>query len=182
MHTFLENSALWIMLAMSGIAAVSDWRTGLIPNSLVAWGAAAGVLVQLMAVLLGQASAGLVAQRVGLGLLLGAALPCLLFGFGALGGGDVKLFAAIGVCVGPLPVLAIELYAHVVALCFVPFVLLREGKLLATLRGSALVLRNAMLPARLRVPLDPAQLSSFRFAPAILLAAIWVCVLGEQWP
>jgi prepilin peptidase CpaA len=182
MQTFLEHPALWIMLAMSSIAAVSDYRTGLIPNAVVAWGAAAGVLVQLTAVLLGQASAGLVAQRIGLGLLLGSALPLVLFGFGALGGGDVKLFAAIGVCVGPLPVLAIELYAHVMALCFVPFVLLRSGQLLTTLRRSGLVLRNAVLPARRRIPIDRSHFSTLRFAPAILLAAVWVCVLGEPWP
>ena len=81
-----------------------------------------------------------------------------------------------------MPVLAIELWAHVVALCFVPVQLLRSGSLLVTLRRSGRVLRNAFVPARLRTPLDPASFTSLRFAPAILLAAIWVCVLGESWP
>lgn len=182
MQAFTDHPALWIVLAMASIAAVSDYRTGLIPNSVVAWGAAAGVLVQLMAAVQGQAPVGLVLQRIGLGLVLGSVLPLALYGFGALGGGDVKLFAAIGVCVGPLPVLAIELWAHVMALLFVPVQLMRSGSLLATLRRSGLLLRNALVPRRLRKPIDYTTCSSLRFAPAILLAAIWVCVLGEQWP
>jgi len=182
MQTMTDHPALWVMLAMLSIAAVSDLRTGLIPNTVVAWGAAAGVLVQLTTVLLGQVSLGLALQRIALGLLLGSVLPLVLYGFGALGGGDVKLFAAIGVCVGPLSVLAIELWAHVVALCFVPAQLLRGGTLLATLRRSWRVLCNAFVPARRRKPVDTTSFSSLRFAPAIWLAAIWVCVLGEQWP
>lgn len=182
MHTFTDQPAIWVMLAMASIAAVSDWRTGLIPNALLAWGAAAGVLAQLSTVMLGQAPLGLALQHIALGLVLGSVLPLVLYGFGALGGGDVKLFAAIGVCVGPVPVLAIELWAHLVALCFVPAQLLRSGTLLATLQRSGLVLRNAVVPARLRKPVDLTRCSSLRFAPAIWLAAIWVCVLGERLP
>jgi len=182
MQTFTEHPALWVMLSMLSIAAVSDFRTGLIPNSVVAWGAAAGVVAQLSTALLGEASLGLVLQRVGLGFVLGLALPLVLWGFGALGGGDVKLFAAIGVCVGPFPVLAIQLWAHVVALLIVPVQLLRSGNLLVTLQRSGRVLHNACVPKRLRKPIDPASFTSLRFAPAILLAAVWVCVLEESWP
>lgn len=182
MQTMIDHPSLWVMLAMLSIAAVSDLRTGLIPNAVVAWGAAAGVLAQLTTVVLGQVSLGLALQRIALGLVLGSVLPLVLYRLGALGGGDVKLFAAIGVCVGPLSVVAIELWAHVVALCFVPAQLLRFGTLLATLQRSGRVLCNVFVPAGKRRPMDASSFSSLRFAPAIWLAAIWVCVLGERWP
>src|SRR5688500_914602 len=41
------------------------------------------------------------------GFTVGFILPFALFAIGALGGGDVKLLAGIGACVGPLNVLMI---------------------------------------------------------------------------
>ena len=176
MHISADTVCLCVMLTMVSVAAITDWRTGLIPNAVVSYGALLGVLAQLAFYALDHVSATQLGLRVGLGILLGAALPLVLYAYGALGGGDVKLFAAIGLCVGPEQVVLILLWSHVIALGLVPLQLGLTGKLLACARTSLQLVRNLFLPRALRTPIPRAQLTSLRFAPAIWAAAIWVSI------
>ncbi|HKU40711.1 MAG TPA: prepilin peptidase, partial [Polyangiales bacterium] len=98
MHPILHLLTLAIVLGMLGAAAVTDLRSGLIPNSLVVAGAAAGVLVQLLAAGLGYLPLGSTLGSMSLGLVVCSIAPGVLYALGALGGGDLKLFAAIGLC------------------------------------------------------------------------------------
>jgi prepilin peptidase CpaA len=178
MHNLLERLPLVIVLAMLCVAAVTDYRTGLIPNRVVACGAGMGVLLQLLTVAIDQAGATETLARMGLGLLFCSIAPLLLYRFGALGGGDVKLFAAIGLCLGPSTGLAIQLWAHVLALALVPFMLARGGQARRSLRNVGLFFGNLFRPARARRAIDATQLTSLRFAPAIFAAAVWVGIFG----
>jgi len=54
-----------------------------------------------------------------LGMLIGFALMALVFAFTGSGAGDVKLAAAIGSIVGPVPVVSTILWSHLLAAGFV---------------------------------------------------------------
>jgi prepilin peptidase CpaA len=174
MRTLLDQPAFWVLLAMVGSAAVCDLRTGLIPNRLVALGAMAGVLVQLLAVVLGGSSLGQALLQMGLGFLVCTLVPLVLWWAGALGGGDLKLFAAIGLCVGPGFGLDIQLWAHVLAVLFLPIYFVREGNLRSALGKTGRLFLNTFTRRA------PVELHSFRFAPAIFAAVLWVTFLGER--
>jgi prepilin peptidase CpaA len=174
MRTLLDQPAFWVLLATAGSAAVCDLRTGLIPNRIVAWGALAGVLVQLLAVVFGAASLSEVLLRMALGFLVCSLLPLALWFAGALGGGDLKLFAAIGLCVGPGFGLDIQLWAHVLAVSFLPIYFARRGNLRAALVKTGRSFTNVFTRR------EPVELTSFRFAPAIFAAVVWVSLLGAR--
>ena len=178
----LPQLSVCLLLAIVGIAAVTDLRSGLIPNSLIAFGAAAAVVAQLLAAISGQTSWWSAAQQLGLGLLAGALVPLVLYAAGGLGGGDVKLFAAIGLCVGPSAAIAIQFWSHLFAFAYAPVVLLRAGTLRSCLRTTGTLLLNLVRPAQRRRPIDRTRLTALRFAPAILVASVWVCVFGRGVP
>src|SRR5687767_10166147 len=83
-----------VAVGLAAAAAITDWRTGRIPNWLtlpplvaapVAYVAAAGLDGLLPSLL---------------GMLVCGAPPYILFRRGAMGGGDVKLLAAVGAVAG----------------------------------------------------------------------------------
>src|SRR5439155_15849311 len=105
-----ELLALAPMLAMLVIAAAVDWRTRRIPNWLT--------VLMMLSGLAGSFLAGHVASpgQAMLGMVVGFAIPFVLFAMGALGGGDVKLLAGIGAWLGPIIVVKIFRAAAVVGM------------------------------------------------------------------
>ncbi len=92
---------------IASIACVTDWRTRRIPNVLTFGAALAGLLYQF-------ATGGVEALGQGLlGWVLGALVFLLPFALGGLGGGDVKLLAALGAWLGPVDALWLALYTGV---------------------------------------------------------------------
>lgn len=85
----------YILVAFACAAAVTDLRERRIPNWLVVLGTLAGLLVNTIFF----GSAGALASGQGIGLALLLSVP--MFALRAMGGGDVKLMAAIGALVGP---------------------------------------------------------------------------------
>ena len=182
MDTLLTYPSLLVVVALSGAAALSDLRTGLIPNELVLGGAVAAVLAQLLSVALGHVTWGGALSQLGLGFAAGTLLPLALHAGGALGGGDVKLFAAIGLCVGPQAALGIQFWSQLIAAGFLALQLLVRGGLLQVLRTSGRMFLNLFRPRSRRKPIDRARLTSMRFAPAIFAAVLWVCTFTEYAP
>ena len=89
------------------IACVTDLRTRRIPNVLTFGAAVAGLAFQF-------ATGGVEALgQAALGWLLGAVVFMLPFALGGLGGGDVKLLAALGAWLGPADALWLVLYTGV---------------------------------------------------------------------
>ena len=179
MHPLLDQPSFWVALTMLAIAAISDLRSGLIPNTLVLVGAGMGVLVQLLAA---GPNLGAALGSMLLGLLACSFVPAILWMWGVLGGGDLKLFAATGLCVGPAAGLDIQLAAHLLAVVPLPLYFLRRGGTLRTLRGAWTLLANIFRPAARRTPLDATQLTALRFAPAIFAGALWVSYFGGIVP
>src|SRR6188768_1300094 len=83
---------------LTAIAAVYDLRTGHIPNWLTFGSLLAAVFAQAIVGAIDGGGAGLgnsVADAV-LGIIVCSAVPAIVFFRGGMGGGDVKLFAALG--------------------------------------------------------------------------------------
>ena len=175
------STFLILTLAVCAIAAVIDFKTGLIPNWLSFGAMAVGVLGHLV-----QGSV-LVDWRTGLhegavslaGLLLCSLAPGALYFRGAMGGGDLKLFAAIGALCQPLLGIEVQMHALLVAAIVAPARLAYQGHLLRVLGGTLSVVINPFLPANRRRSLPPEALTSFRLGPAIFAGAALSLVLRE---
>ena len=163
-------TVIWIshgaVCAMAIVAAITDYRTGHIPNWLT-----------LPPLVVAPVSYGILLGWPGVGAsLLGAVVcglvPYLLFRKGAAGGGDVKLLAAVGASVGLSVGLAAELLTLVCAALFSLGRLAWEGKLWSTLKSSFFVAANPLMPGRYRRELAPEQMSTVRLGPFVLLGTL----------
>lgn len=169
MTTPLVHTLLTAALLLTVAAAVTDLRTGLIPNRLVVAGFVGGVIGNLA---LGFAAQGGAGAAGGLGQSLGGALACapvplFMFVMKGLAGGDVKLFIALGAIVGPVLGLQSQLYAFVVGALYVLGLLAYEGALLRTVVASVTQVASSVLPKAMRRPATPEPQRTIRFAPAI---------------
>ena len=95
------------VIAISLIACVTDLRTQRIPNLLTFGAALAGLVVHMA---LDGATGALTA---GSGWLAGLVIFLPFFALGGMGGGDVKLLAALGAWLGPYQTLYLALYSGV---------------------------------------------------------------------
>jgi len=92
--TTLDKYLLLCALAIATVGAIKDFRGRRIPNWLTYSGLVAALLVRTV-------MGGWVELRGGLaGMLLAGGIFFLLFMLGGMGGGDVKLMAAVGAWVG----------------------------------------------------------------------------------
>jgi len=124
------NPAIMAALVIALAAAVTDARTRTIPNALVAAGALAGCLLNGWT----SGTAGL--TRAAVGCLAGFCVFLPFFLLRGMGGGDVKLMAALGSCLGPLPILQTALAASVAGAVMAIVVAIRHGVLARTMRGA----------------------------------------------
>jgi prepilin peptidase CpaA len=179
----LLSFLLLLAVVVSGLAALWDLRTGKIPNWLTVGAATAGTMGQAWAGWLGGHSLAALAIQVALslgGALVCGLVPLLLFRMRALGGGDVKLFAAIGTLCLPSRGLGAETYAFVIALLMVPFVLIYQGKLKSTLRRSWSLLARPFRKPKPQEAFDPGERMWFRLGPAIFLGTLTM-VINQFW-
>jgi prepilin peptidase CpaA len=154
------------------LAAVLDARTGRIPNPLT-----------LGALALGLVLAGLRGWPLGLihgaaGVLACAFVPLLLFRRGAMGGGDVKLLAALGALLGIDGGLEVQTLAFLFGAAHGIASWARSGRLGA----GALAVAGLVVPVvgrrwRNRPTVAEAAASSIRFGPAIAAATAAAGVL-----
>jgi prepilin peptidase CpaA len=170
---------LTFAVAVAAVAAFCDWRTGNIPNWLTLTPLAlAPVAHALVFVIGGRSSQALEAAGYSVvGALLCALIPLLLHRAGAIGGGDVKLLAALGAILRPLVGVEAEFYAFIAAALFAPARLAYEGKLMRVLGNSMALVANPFLPKDRRRELTPEMMTSLRFGPAIFVGTCGAAIL-----
>ncbi len=97
----MNNYSTLLLLTLTGAAAVSDLKRGIIPNSLVV----TGIACAFTAGILTDGFRGLCLSAAGMCVPL--LLLFLLFSLGMMGAGDIKLLCAAGSFLGPKNVLGI---------------------------------------------------------------------------
>jgi prepilin peptidase CpaA len=162
---------LAVCFVTSAIAAVTDLRTRTIPN----W------------VTLPLPPLGIVVHGISLGFdgLWIATLGCLvcfapayfLFARGALGGGDVKLFAGFGALLGAREGLELQLTAFVLVALYALWVTTWRGRFGALLRSSCQASLYLLAPGRFRRPEGETYESvEMPMGAAILIAVLAVAL------
>jgi prepilin peptidase CpaA len=165
---------LYFMITATVVAAIgawTDWRTGHIPNWLTVGALIAGVAGHFAR---GFHFGGWALGASEAGFSLGGAFFCVLvpafmYWKGGIGGGDVKLFAALGALCQPLGGIEAETYAFVAAALIAPARLAREGILLRTMKNSVAILFNPIRKKDQRKEIPPEMMSWFRLGPAIFV-------------
>lgn len=171
-------------VAVSAVAAWYDFRTGHIPNGLTlgalvfglighfvfgfAHGGLSGAFAELLPSLAGMALCGLV--------------PMIMFMTGGMGGGDVKLFAAIGSLCHVHHGFEAETYSFVVALLVAPAKLAYDGTLLRTLGNTLALVANPFLRRGRKRDVPEELMTWFRLAPAICVGTLVMLVASGIRP
>jgi prepilin peptidase CpaA len=156
---------LTILLAVFILAAfISDARRSLIPNTLTVSAAVLGLFYHITY----DGWNGLLDSAIGL--FVGFITVLVLYFFGALGAGDVKLFAAVGALMGTVFVLQSIIYSLIYAgvigmlLLIVRKKLLLTGKRMAVWLVSIVVLKDYLTFKKM----NEKELLQFPFMYAVL--------------
>jgi len=124
------------MLGLLLLAVIYDVRWRRLPNWLTFGLILSGLARSI--ILTGAIGAG----HALAGMLAGVAIPLLLYAMGALGGGDVKLFAGVGAWLGAGPVLGVFVVQCVIGLFLVLGQAIAQRRTGVLFRGSALLAAN----------------------------------------
>lgn len=168
--------AFALAAVVASIAAAFDMKTGAIPNWVTYPALLVAPLVHVLRMSVGARGLTEDAWMEGafsvLGAIVCAIVPTVLWRQGAMGGGDLKLLAAVGALLQTTMGVEAQMYALFGATLVAPARLAYEGKLLKTLKNTALLGANMFLPKEKRRPIDEAALSSFRIGPAVLFGVL----------
>ena len=159
-------------LAVTAIGAVYDWRTGRIPNWLTLGALAAGLLGHAAWGLMQTGSAMGAVRSLGfsvLGAVACVAVPLLLYRMDAIGGGDVKMLAALGAMLRPMLGVEAEMYGFVAVALIMPARLAYEGKLKRVMLNTLAIATNPFRPKDKRKEVPKEMLTEVRFGPGIFL-------------
>jgi prepilin peptidase CpaA len=164
------NVPIVTAVAASGLlSAVVDMRTRRVPNPLTMGIAATGLTFAATRL------SGLTIAAAALGFAVGLGLMLLPYLFGAMGGGDLKLFAALGTFLGPRPILQAFLYTLLAGGILAVVVALQRRRLQETMQNAAeLVTSGGANAAAIE---HPTSNNRFAYAPAIAVGTL-VAALG----
>jgi len=164
------------VVALSLAAAISDGLTGRIPNWLTVPGVLLGIVCH------GWAGGSTALGLSVLGVFVTALVPTVFYQASsgrAIGGGDVKLAAAIGALSGPMQGLEIE-FAALLSLAFLALLRLSyTGQLGRVLGNVCHLVTNPIRPKAQRKAIAPESLTELRMGPGIALGVL-VVLLGEH--
>jgi prepilin peptidase CpaA len=159
-----------VAIAVAAFAAISDWRRGEIPNWLTYGALAAGPLLHVGRMLVAhnsvESSVTEGAYSI-LGALVCVLVPAMLYRQGAIGGGDLKLLAALGALLQTVLGVEAEMYGFFAAALIAPARLAYEGKLIATVKNASTILVNMFMPKSKQRHVEETALSWFRLGPPL---------------
>lgn len=160
-----------VCITVAVLACVSDLATRRIPNTLTIGGIVLGLAMNGAD---GYADGGLTVALHGLwasvaGIAVCSLAPALSFAKGEIGGGDVKLFAAIGALLGPSLGFHAQAFTFAVALVVVlPWRLLRAGAVGSMLSNLWTAGGNLFRQSASKRPYQSVKLAPVVMAPSIL--------------
>jgi prepilin peptidase CpaA len=165
-----------LALGASAAAAITDLRTGHIPNGLTLPLFALGPAAALFEAHRRGAPLGPAALACAVGVAVCGAVPYLLFRLGGMFGGDVKLLAGLGAVLGPMVGLEAQLDAFVAAALFALGRMAFRGQLFAVLgRSARLAVRAVSKEAE---PVPEELMTVMRFGPAAFVGVAVALVAG----
>lgn len=180
-----EHLPFFIALAASVVACWTDLRTGRIPNwvSLGALGAGLALAV-LRGLFARQGAFGPIAAvaSAAVGGAVCGFVPYVLWRTGGLGGGDIKLLAALGVLCGPKWGAYAETYAFAAGVVYAVGILAAHGGLARTMGNVRTMVANGLRSKGRRLPLPHRQMTPVKFAPAILVGTCAASLLHWRGP
>jgi prepilin peptidase CpaA len=163
----------WATLGLTAVGALFDWRTGRIPNLLTL-----GIIPLAAVAHYCTAAHGREWEAAGFS-FLGAVLcsfgPAVLWRAGWVGGGDVKLLAAMGAVSGPSLGVEAAFLALFAAISFVIIRLSWRGTLFRTI-GNSVTMVGAPIFAKRRTLTQKDALESMRFGPFAFAGAAMTIV------
>lgn len=119
----------YVFMAIVIICGVLDFKTRTIPNKITIPLAALGLIYQIVVGHLYSSLAGL---------LIGFSIGLVSFALNGMGGGDVKLMAALGAWLGPVPFLFVLFTASIIGVIWGFILYLRRKILFRKLKEIAL--------------------------------------------
>ncbi len=167
--------APWVLglaLFLAGLSAVTDYRTGHIPNWITLPPLVLGPLIHGLVDGMEAAIASVVAM------LICGAVPLLMFWRQGMHGGDTKLFIAIAALCGTLIGIESQLLAFVVGAIYAMGRMAWEGKLFSTLGRTFYLGLNPILPKAWRKAPSPELMQKLRLGGAIF-AGLALSVIGR---
>lgn len=171
------HALLLSIVAVAFVAAVFDWRTGTIPNWLTLGTMAVSPLIHFGVTYAEghDKRAALLECGVSIGgLVLCLLVPWLFYRQNAIGGGDVKLFGALG-ALGQVSLgLEVQVFGLLCLALTAPAVLAYKGVLLTTLKNTFAIMLNGFLPKDKQKTIEGAAYSWFKLGPAVFLASVFV--------
>jgi len=156
-------------LALVVPAAVIDVRHSTIPNGLTYPAIAAGLLIGCF----GFGQTDCLASL--LGFLLGFIPALLMFALNGIGGGDVKLLAAVGALFGYPDVMPVFVYTIVTGTALAIAVLIWRGELLQSLKAFGVMLFSLAAKGPKYIPVTHVHVP---FAVAVAGGVIWHVLAG----
>ncbi|UCD84719.1 MAG: prepilin peptidase [Deltaproteobacteria bacterium] len=111
-----------------------------------------------------------------IGLLVGGGVFFLIFIFGGIGGGDVKLMAAIGALMGYPFIVGAVFYSVLVGGLMAIILMIWRNALWSSVKNISLSLYTAFVPGLERVPLNPENSLPVPYGMAIVLGTLgaWI--------
>jgi prepilin peptidase CpaA len=166
--------SLSLALAVALAAAVTDWKTGAIPDRLTLGALAAAPVAHTLGSYVGDPSVESAVRGFAASILGAAAagvLPWLLLRAGGMSGGDVKLFSALGAITGPGFAVHAVTYALVVALVQGLAVVVRRGAVRSTLRNVRALVSRPIVRRGNTENTPPPAMTTMRLAFSIFLGS-----------
>jgi len=160
---------------MTLIASVTDVRSQRIPN----WLTFPALILAPIAYAIAFRLDGLAASLLG---VLGCGIiPYVVFQKNGMGGGDVKLFAAIGAVAGFGVGIEAEFYAVIFAAAFAFLKLARQRRVLRTFGSTFYLALNPVLPRPWRRRVARETMTRTRLGAPIFVGAA-LAILLRVWP
>ena len=139
--------SVFIALLITGLAAITDMRSGNISKNITITGLLASIVFILLKI-----TSGASVWMLGKG-TIGVLLIMLFWLFGAIGGGDAKLLMALALLMGPVSM----------------FIVLAAGSLLTIIKTTIEGDVNLLIPST-----NTYGTASIRFAPCLYLGCVAV--------